>query len=374
MRLALERTIEKHGKKLRYGYTTGSCAAAAAKAAALKLLEGEAVTYMTIDTPKGWLLNIEVFHIPSTGNSATCYVLKDGGDDPDATHGMEIYATVILTKASSIEIEGGIGIGRVTKKGLRISVGNAAINPVPLRMIEKELRSVLPKGQGAQVIIFAPEGIEVAKKTFNAKLGILGGISILGTSGIVEPMSEGAFSDALKVELQVKVARGRKTMAYVFGNFGRDYLGDHYNEDLIHKTSNFVQDMMEAAESVGIEEVLYVGHIGKMAKVAGGMGNTHSKYGDNRMRSIADCGKVVGLTEAEQALILGANTSDEAVEILDTLGQRKPVMEEMLKRCKHACEAMSHHKVKVACVIFSTVHGTLGMTEDGKRLMEALKT
>lgn len=368
----MERYIEKNGKKMRYGYTTGSCAAAAAKAATRALLESIEVPRITIDTPKGWLVDMDVFHVSKDERSATCYVIKDAGDDPDVTHGIEIYATVQHSHLPGVHIEGGLGVGRVSKKGLRVPIGDAAINPVPLKMITDEVAKVLPSGHGLNVVIFVPEGIEVAKKTFNPKLGILGGISILGTSGIVVPMSEDAFSASLEVELSVLASESAGAMAYVFGNFGRDYLGERFPQSKLQKTSNFVEIMMKAAAKEGLQSILYVGHIGKMVKVAYGMANTHSKHGDNRMISLVKCGQVVGLEEAEKEALLAANTTDEAVELLISFGKKEPVMKAVVTKCKDVLEKMSGQKVSVECKMFSTIYGTLAETDGAKNLMEEL--
>ena len=368
----MERYIEKNGKKMRYGYTTGSCAAAAAKAALVALMGNTDVTHMTIDTPKGWVLDINVFQVACDKRSATCYVVKDAGDDPDVTNGIEVYATVLWSTKPGVHIEGGIGVGRVTKKGLRVAVGDPAINPVPLKMIRSEVNKVLPEGQGVDVIIFVPEGVAVAKKTFNPKLGIIGGISILGTTGIVEPMSEDAFSASLEVELSVLARESHGVMAYVFGNFGRDYLGKNFPDSRVQKTSNFVAIMMQAAANEGIKSLLYVGHIGKMVKVAYGMPNTHSKHGDNRMLSLVNCGKTIGLTKDEQRTLLEANTTDEAVELLIGFGKKEAVMKAVIDQCQHVLEEMSGHKVRVECIMFSTIYGSLSETEGAEALREEL--
>lgn len=368
----MERYTEQNGKKLRYGYTTGSCAAAASKAAVLALFRDEAMDYMTIDTPKGWVIDIEVMHVQRNTREATAYVVKDAGDDPDVTHGIKVFATAICNTTGTIDIEGGIGVGRVTKKGLPIAPGNAAINPVPRAMIRKEVAKVLPEGKGVTLIIFIPEGVTVAQKTFNPKLGILGGISVLGTSGIVEPMSEEAFKASLKVELSVLRAQGRDKLIFVFGNFGRDYLGPAVPEDCLQKTSNFVGDMLTAAADLGFKEILYVGHAGKMVKVAGGMANTHSKYGDNRMTTMADCGKTVGLRKSQQEELLGANTTDEAIAMLEAIGAKERVLKEVVRRCKDQCEAMSGHRLRVECLIFTTVFGRVAATDGADRCMKEI--
>ncbi len=366
----MERFIEKEGKKLRYGYTTGSCATAAAKAAAMMLISPIRPHTVMIDTPKGWDLNIHVYPVEVKADHATCYVIKDAGDDPDVTHGMRIYATVKKTDNKAIRIRGGVGIGTVTKKGLRIPVGEAAINPTPLMTIEKEVRQVLPFGQGVEVTIYAPEGEAIAKKTFNANLGIIGGISIIGTSGIVEPMSEDALMDTLKVELGIKKANHGDRLVYVFGNFGRDYAVTHKIEDnYIQKISNFVAFMMEEACKQGFKKILFIGHVGKMVKVAAGIKNTHSKYGDGRMASIATCGEACQVDDAVIEKIHGCNTTDEAVEYLKKHGKADDVFQYMAKKCQQVCEHMCQDKVQVECIIFSTIHGTLGRSVGVEKIL-----
>ncbi|QUI21791.1 cobalamin biosynthesis protein CbiD [Vallitalea pronyensis] len=366
----MERFIEKEGKKLRYGYTTGSCATAAAKAAAMMLMHDIKPQSVLIGTPKGWDLNIPVYPVEEGADYATCYVIKDAGDDPDVTHGMRIYATVKKTDQEGIRIQGGVGIGTVTKKGLRISVGQSAINPTPLMTIDKEVRQVLPAGQGVDITIFAPEGEAIAKKTFNANLGIIGGISIIGTSGIVEPMSEDALMDTLKVELGIKKANHGNWLVYVFGNFGRDYAMAHkIEEKYIQKISNFVAFMMEEAYRQGFRKILFIGHVGKMVKVAAGSQNTHSKYGDGRMASIAACAAACHVNETVIQKIHGCNTTDEAVGLLKAHGKAEEVFEHMAEKCQQVCQGMCHNKVQVACIIFSTIHGTLGRSADAEDML-----
>lgn len=210
----MEQYIEKDGKRLRLGYTTGSCAAAAAKAAAWMLLTGREKTNITLDTPKGIRLDLPVLEITRTAEQVSCAIEKDGGDDPDITKGTLIFATVTRSEGSGVDIDGGIGIGRVTKRGLDQPVGNAAINSVPRKMIRENVEEVMAladyKG-GLKVVISAPEGEILAQKTFNPRLGIVGGISILGTTGIVEPMSEKALVDTIRVELRQRGPPGKNT-------------------------------------------------------------------------------------------------------------------------------------------------------------------
>ena len=207
----MEQYIEKDGKRLRLGYTTGSCAAAAAKAAAWMLLTGRRKETITLDTPKGIRLELAVREITMHADSVSCAIEKDSGDDPDVTKGTLIFASVRRTDEPGVHIDGGEGVGRVTKRGLDQPVGNAAINSVPRQMIRENVEEVMAltdSSGGLDVVISAPEGETLAKKTFNPRLGIVGGISILGTTGIVEPMSEAALVETIRVELRQRRAMG----------------------------------------------------------------------------------------------------------------------------------------------------------------------
>lgn len=360
------------GKPMRYGYTTGSCAAAAAKAAVMHLYGIELDGLVEIDTPKGWRIEIPLEKVVDNGDSVEVTVIKDGGDDPDVTHGIEIVVTAVKLDKNAIEVDGGVGVGRVTKRGLRVSVGQAAINPVPMAMIQKEAGEVLPPDSGVSLTVSIPRGEEIALKTFNPKLGIIGGISVLGTSGIVEPMSEDAFKKSLKLELAVKAADGLEAVTYVFGNFGRDWMEPYgISEGHMQKTSNFVAYMLKAASELGISRLLYVGHIGKMVKVAAGMENTHSKYGDNRMTSIANCiGDVHWFDKEKRSRILQANTTDEAIDILKEWDRDSYAMDRVAKVCKAECEKMSGHRLEVECIVFSTIHGELARTSGASQLLK----
>lgn len=225
----MERYVVKNGKKMRYGYTTGSCAAGAAKAGVKMLFAQREIREIEIDTPKGWELTLDIHDIDINNEFVCCSIVKDSGDDPDITKGIKIYARAERTKSKDIEITGGIGIGKVTKKGLAVPIGEYAINPVPMEMIREEVSRVLPKDRGVKVTIYCPEGVEIGKKTFNPKLGIVGGISIIGTTGIVEPMSEEAFKESLAIELSVLKEEKIKRVIFSPGNYGRDFvkaLGD----------------------------------------------------------------------------------------------------------------------------------------------------
>lgn len=275
---------------MRYGFTTGSCAAAASKAAAYMLLTGKRKNEITIETPKGISYTAQLVDINRNENEVSCAVKKDGGDDPDITTGAYIYAKVSYRESSGqkIEIDGGTGVGRVTKPGLDQPVGNAAINHVPRQMIEKEVMQVcrLVDYQGSlRIEISVPDGEKLAGQTFNPRLGIAGGISILGTSGIVEPMSNQAIIDTIRIELNQRRIQGFDYVAVSPGNYGLDFMKKTYGYDLDRsvKCSNFIGDTIDMAVELGFQKLLLTGHIGKLIKVAGGIMNTHSKEADCRM-------------------------------------------------------------------------------------------
>lgn len=310
-----------YNKLMRYGFTTGTCAAAAAKGAAIALLTGKPEESVKITVPKGVELSIAVKNTSLDRDSCTCTVIKDGGDDPDATHGLEICATVSLTH-DGIIIDGGAGVGRVTKKGLDQPVGNAAINHVPRQMIADGLKAAAAdagyKG-GFSVVISVPRGEAVGAKTFNPQLGIYGGISILGTSGIVEPMSDRAIVDTAKVELNVLKEDGVHDLLLTIGNYGEKYARESLGLDLSKrvKCSNFIGDTISAAVSIGFESVMLIGHIGKMVKLAAGITNTHSAFADARMDIMAACAVKAGGSIEAISEILDCATTDAALDILE---------------------------------------------------------
>ncbi|WP_449024318.1 cobalt-precorrin-5B (C(1))-methyltransferase CbiD [Peptostreptococcus stomatis] len=294
------------GKKYRRGYTSGSCACGATKAALIMLLEKRNINEVRIGTPKGVDLDLKIDNISREKGWVQCSVKKDGGDDIDATHGMDIFARLELVQADQVPdfrsdldsdylfITSGQGIGRVTKKGLDIRPGRPAINRVPLKMILKEVQETLDEagldiydylgGRKILVTIFAPQGQEIAKRTFNSNLGIEGGISIIGTTGIVEPMSDEGWKKALSAELAIKRAEGREAIILVPGNIGRDIMAKSYGADLdgIVKMSNFIGYMLMETKRLGFKRVIVGGHIGKLIKLSGGITNSHSRVADAR--------------------------------------------------------------------------------------------
>jgi cobalt-precorrin-5B (C1)-methyltransferase len=342
----LDKYIIKDNKKLRYGYTTGTCAAGAGKAAAGMLFSGKIPASVEITTPFGWKLNLPVLEGKIEKDHASCCIVKDSGDDPDVTHGIKIYGKAMRNK--EIEITGGTGIGIVTKKGLAVAPGNYAINPGPMKMIRDAVKEVLPEGEGVKVEISAPQGVEIAKKTLNGKLGITGGISILGTTGIVEPMSEEAIKETLAVVMSVIKGQGNDRVIFVPGNYGKDFIGKELNlrEDIIVKTSNFIGYMLDKAVEYGISEILWVGHIGKLVKVAGGIFNTHSKIADVRMEILAANCAVMGTDREVIRKIMESNTTEEAVEYIKENNLSDVfniIADKVSRRCEEYVKSRDNH-------------------------------
>lgn len=384
----LNEYLMKGGVKLRLGYTTGSCAAAAAKAAAFVLLTGKEIREVRLVTPKGIALDLDVedLQILNGGGAVSCAVRKDSGDDPDVTDGALIYARAALSQKPGIRIEGGKGVGRVTRPGLDQPVGAAAINSTPRKMIAEAVREMLVKyrgadslltGPGIEVTISVPQGEELAAKTFNGKLGIEGGISILGTTGIVEPMSEQALLDTIRAEISVRRSEGRTILSAAPGNYGKQFFLEKYGFPLetAVTASNYIRDTIRMAQDAGFRRLLFVGHIGKLVKVAGGVPNTHSKYGDRRMEILGRIAEDVSGCElpALRAELDGCVSTDEAVRILKLRGMDAPVMAEMTRRIRDVMEGWADGKMQVEVIVFSNVHGELGKTEQAEQFLEELR-
>jgi len=263
---------------MRFGYTTGSCATAAAKAAAIGLFTGNIPDEIEIDTPIGTKLKLKIHHMQLSADEATCAVQKDAGDDPDVTNGCFVHARVERNNTPEIEIDGGEGVGRVTKPGLQVPVGHAAINPVPRRMIEGAVKEVIGNGCGLKIIISVPDGKALGEKTFNPKLGIIGGISIIGTTGIVRPMSEDAFKTSLLCGLDIAQGIGYETVVLVPGSLGERSFLNLFNipKDQVIQISNFVGFMLTAAGQRNFKRIILAGHPGKLAKLLRGDFQTHS--------------------------------------------------------------------------------------------------
>ena len=373
----MEEFIEKEGKKLRFGYTTGSCAAAAAKAAAWMLLTGQKKEEISLITPKGVALTLPVLDIAVEPDRVSCAIRKDSGDDPDVTNGTLIYAEVTPTAAPGIAIDGGFGVGRVTKKGLDQPVGNAAINSVPRQMIRENLEEILTLTDqkcGLNVVISVPEGEKLAKQTFNPRLGIVGGISILGTTGIVEPMSEKALVDTIRVELKQRRANGDEYVLLTPGNYGCDFIraGLALNPEQAVQSSNFIGQTLDICRELGFRGALLVGHIGKLVKIGGGMMNTHSKYGDCRMEILAAHAGIAGLSPEKIGEILQCVACDDALRILRDAGCFEKTLTGLTERILFHLHHRAGEDMEVGTILFSKEYGLLAKSDNAMELIEKI--
>lgn len=374
--------VIRNQKKLRFGYTTGSCAAGAARGAARLLLGEDEISEVELMTPKRILLHLEILDRKRSENAASCAVRKDAGDDPDTTNGILVYAEVekFLIRSDMedrIVIDGGIGVGRVTKPGLSQNVGEAAINPVPRAMILQAVEEIADQYHyegGLKVTISVPEGEKIARKTFNPRLGIVGGISILGTSGIVEPMSEKALIDSIRVEMTQHAAMGEQYMLVTPGNYGADYLREHmelpFEKNI--KCSNYVGETIDMAVDMGVKGILFISHIGKFVKVAAGIMNTHSHSADARMEVLCSNAIRAGGDLACARSILQCNTTDEALRVLDENHILKETMKEITDRIQFYLDHRSYQQILLGAVIFSNEYGYLGQTANAAELIDKI--
>lgn len=370
--------IRSGQKLLRCGYTTGTCAALAAAGAARLLLSGRAPETVRLLTPKGIEVAVPLLEpvLLEDGQAARCAVRKDGGDDRDVTDGMLVCASVRKTTDPGIRIDGGEGVGRVTRPGLDQGVGAAAINRVPRRMIGEQVRAVCADcayGGGLEVIISIPGGAEAASRTFNPMLGIEGGLSILGTSGIVEPMSEQAIVDTIAVQLRQAAAGGSAGVILTPGNYGEDFLrasGLSGGEIPVVKCSNFIGEALDLAAAQGFARVLLVGHVGKLVKVAGGIMNTHSHYADCRTELFCAHAALWGGDQALCRSLMEAASTDACIALLDGAGLREPVLVSLLEAVQRHLERRAAGAYRIGAVMFSNVYGLLGSTKEAKEILE----
>lgn len=370
----LEYYIPVGRQRLRCGYTTGTCAAAAARGAAQALLTGIRPAGVEIDPPAGVRVQVELLDWSAGADWAMCAVEKDGGDDPDVTDGMRIYARVSRRSDGTLRVDGGEGVGRVTRPGLDQPPGAAAINSTPRRMIAEQLAAALREAGdhgGLEAVISVPGGEVLARKTFNPRLGIQGGISILGTSGIVRPMSEAALVDSITLELDMAHAAGVQHLLVTPGNYGEDYARDHLGletEGCI-SCSNYLGAAIDHAAGLGFSSFLLVGHLGKLVKVAGGAMNTHSRTADGRRETMAAhaalCGAPRGLVER----VFEAATTDAALELLEEAGLREDVMASLTRALYENLRHRAGEEMEIQAVVFSNRFGLLGQTPGASELL-----
>lgn len=383
--------IWSDGSFLRLGYTTGSCGAAAAKAAAYMLLTGENLDYVDLRTPKGIPLHLEVLDVERGGGCVSCAIQKDAGDDPDVTDGIMVYAKVSKRGPKEgkglphINITGGPGVGIVTKPGLDQPVGAAAINQTPRRMITQELQRLCETYHypyGLSVELSVPGGQALAENTFNPRLGILGGISILGTTGIVEPMSESALIASIRLEFKQQAKLGRKSLVVTPGNYGQAFLKENFPLQLRDgiKCSNFVGEAIDFAAELGMEDLLFVAHIGKFIKVAGGIFQTHSRNADSRMEILTANAVLAGAGQPLLTELMQAVTTEEGIRILEASGYLGPTMEQVMGRLSRHLERRGAGRLNLGAIVFSSElgkrsqgTGELGRTANAEEIIEKIR-
>ena len=373
-----EKYVVKGGKELKIGYTTGSCASAASTASAMALLTGKRVDSVKITLPA----NVEViFNVEDqriNGHDVSSAVRKDGGDDPDATHGMLIYSKVALRDDNEITISGGEGIGVVTSKGLQCPVGAPAINPVPQKMIRENLKRLaesLGYSGGFDVTIYAPEGEERAKKTFNGRMGIVGGISILGTTGIVDPMSEKALMDTVKAMADRQKALDPDKVLISPGNYGKDFCKNSLGLDITRavEISNFLGESLDYLCYKEFKKVLLVGHTGKLVKIAAGVMNTHSHVADGRMEIIASHAGCLGAKPEVMEEILKCITTDQAFDLIKDEPYYQQVKARILDKVMYHLNYRVKDQMQIEVVMFSTEKTHIIMSPGAMELIEEFK-
>ena len=370
-----EHYVTAGGKRLRCGFTTGTCAALAAAGAARRLLTGVWPDTVRLTTPKGIPVEVALEEKTEGPDWAACGVRKDGGDDIDRTSGALIRARVERNDMGELRIEGGEGVGRVTKPGLDQPVGEAAINRVPRRMISEAVEQIAELAGftgGLTVTVSVPEGAAIAEKTFNPQLGVVGGISILGTSGIVEPMSAQALIDTIRVELRQTAAMGHRRVILTPGNYGMDFLREHDLDGLgvpAVKCSNFLGEAIDEAGLQGFEQVLLVGHAGKLVKLAAGIMNTHSRWADCRTELFCAHAAVCGAGQETCRRLMEAASSEACIDILREAGLYQPVLDSLLGAVQEHLDRRAAESCSVGAILFTNRHGLLGMTRVAEELM-----
>lgn len=387
----MESYIRKNQKKLRCGFTTGTCATAAASAAATRLLFGIVKKEVRVHTPKQVILSIPVYEEKTEINAAQFFVEKDSGDDPDVTNHTKIHVCVrkVFEKYKSnyvfydsvyplLSLDGGIGVGRVTREGLEQNIGYAAINKVPRSMIfqaVEEVRKMASYEGRLHITVIVPEGERLAKKTFNPKLGIEGGISILGTSGIIEPMSEKAIVDTIETQIRQLSRQGEKSLLVTPGNYGQSYAAKYCGlnlEDSV-KCSNYIGETIDLAVSYGMKRFLLVGNIGKLCKLAAGIMNTHSKVADGRKEIFITHTIFSGGTRWMAEELADCITTEKMLEKLEVWGLREDVMKSI---CQEITKVLKHRMgedMEFGVLLFSENFGFLGEVGDGKKLISQIR-
>lgn len=371
----LERYINVGTKQMRCGYTTGTCAAGASRAAAEALLAGAFPASVIVGTPAGIDVELDVERPEKDGSWACCAVRKDGGDDPDVTDGALVFSKVSLSEQPGVRIDGGVGVGRVTRPGLDQPIGAAAINSVPRAMIASQVEQAARAhgySGGMDVEISIPAGAELAQRTFNPRLGIVGGISVLGTSGIVRPMSEASLIGSLEIEMRQLAQEGNRHLLLAPGNYGRDFARDVLGLSVENcvQCSNYLGEALDRVVTLGFQTVLVVGHVGKLAKVAAGNMNTHSRVSDARRETLAAHAALAGASRKLVAAIMDSGTTDEIFDLLDKEGLVEQVMATLVERLETQLERRTLGRLAIGAIVFSKTRGELGSTSHAHEIIQ----
>lgn len=355
-------------KPMRKGITTGTCAAAAAKAAILAW-QGQELAAVEVVSPQGVPLVVPIAESHATAAGGKGWVIKDAGDDPDITNGVKIAAEVIITEQPEIIIKAGEGVGTVTKPGLAVEVGQPAVNPGPRTMITKAVADCLPAGKGAVVTVSVPGGEALAARTLNPVLGIVGGISIIGTTGIVEPMSEEAFKNSLVPQISVVQALGYDEIVFAPGKIGQDIAINRYGlpAAAVIQTSNFIGHMLENAVKYGMKRVLLFGHLGKIVKVSAGIFHTHNRMADARLETLAAYAAVSGAPQAAIEEILSATTTEAAMPIIEHY-QLQAVYSRLAERASVRAARYVFGDLTVGTVIVTLKGDILGLDQTAREI------
>ncbi len=353
----------KFSKPLRGGFTTGAAAAAGVKAALIFFSRGEIVNSVDVTALDGTILKIPVANVKVDGEKICVEVVKNSGDDPDITNGVSIFTTTKKISGDEIIFRAGLGVGTVTKSGLQVPIGEPAINPAPRQLIKNVAAEF---GVTAlEVEISVPAGVELAKKTLNPILGIEGGISIIGTTGVLRPMSEEAFKNSLVPQIDVALAAGVDKLIFVPGKIGEvtaQKIG--FNPQAIVQTSNFIGHMLDAAADRNVEKIILCGHIGKLVKVAAGIFHTHNRIADGRLETLAAYSAAEGLAAVEVKKILDAATTEEATEIISANGLNC-VYKKIAARASFRAERYVFQKIHVGTILTNYAGKILGADDFG---------
>lgn len=388
----MEQYVLKNQKQLRCGITTGTCAAAATCAAAVLLLLGIRREKVVVHTPKGIDVTVPVLLSKQSEEKAEFMVIKDSGDDPDVTNHAEVYASVEILKEDrelpdtvfqyeydgNLYLDGGEGIGRITRQGLEQKIGQAAINRVPRTMIFQAAKEVcgLAEFTGRLLItVNIPEGKELALRTFNPKLGIEGGISVLGTTGILEPMSERAIVDTIETEIRQLSAQGIRQLLVTPGNYGQGYVSEYLHMKLSDsvKCSNYIGETIDLAVSYGMETLLLVGNIGKLVKLAAGIMNTHSKTADGRCEILAVHTVLCGGNREMARKIMECINTEEILSLLISWNLKEAVMESICTKIQEHVTGRTGGRLQTGVMLFSEHYGFLGQTEGTEAVLKCYR-